>query len=263
MLPSSVGGRYAPHRHGSSYAQSMPASWSLPDYLRRMFDYHQMDMEATADQMVTLLSVNPQRVYKTAYYRKQTKNHWARDDPGFAVLQAFFLVVATFAFGVAFGTRGVWTYVGLLLHSVGVHWLLCGVVMSSLCRWIANSRLLQHRSHSVEQEVEWMYALDIHSNSFFPLFVCLYVVQLLLLPLLVGQSVWSLILANTLYAVAFSVYFYVTHLGYRSLPFLHTTEVFLYPVVGIIMLLLLSIILLPFGIRVNATLAMAKLYFVD
>ncbi|CAM9137050.1 unnamed protein product [Ectocarpus sp. 8 AP-2014] len=244
-----------------------------------------MDMEATADQMVTLLSVNPQRVYKTAYYRKQTKNHWARDDPGFAVLQAFFLVVATFAFGVAFGARGVWTYVGLLLHSVGVHWLLCGVVMSSLCRWIANSRLLQHRSHSVEQEVEWMYALDIHSNSFFPLFVysratyssfCrssflaishenvhLFGPQLLLLPLLVGQSVWSLILANTLYAVAFSVYFYVTHLGYRSLPFLHTTEVFLYPVVGIIMLLLLSIILLPFGIRVNATLAMAKLYFLD
>ena len=126
----------------------------------------------------------------------ETKNHWARDDPGFAVLQAFFLVVrdtttcilfespappilfndgavclttlralyflsynvrvfvttfllvnrlcavgfflfekvATFAFGVAFGARGVWTYVGLLLHSVGIHWLLCGVVMSSFCR---------------------------------------------------------------------------------------------------------------------------------
>lgn len=51
------------------------------------------------------------------------------------------------------------------------------VLLGCRCRWIANSRLLQHRSHSVEQEVEWMYALDIHSNSFFPLFVCLYVVQ--------------------------------------------------------------------------------------
>ena len=39
--------------------------------------------------------------------------------------------------------------------------------------------------------------------------------QLLLLPLLMGQSVWSLMLSNTLYAVAFSVYFYITHLGYR------------------------------------------------
>ena len=42
MLPSSVGSRYAPHRHGSSYGQSMSVSWSLPDYLRRMFDYHQV-----------------------------------------------------------------------------------------------------------------------------------------------------------------------------------------------------------------------------
>lgn len=25
----------------------------------------------------------------------ETKNHWARDDPGFAVLQAFFLVVSS------------------------------------------------------------------------------------------------------------------------------------------------------------------------
>lgn len=50
-------------------------------------------------------------------------------------------------------------------------------VLGRCSRWIANSRLLQHRSHSVEQEVEWMYALDIHSNSFFPLFIWLYVVQ--------------------------------------------------------------------------------------
>ena len=27
----------------------------------------------------------------------ETKNHWARDDPGFAVLQAFFLVVSDIA----------------------------------------------------------------------------------------------------------------------------------------------------------------------
>lgn len=39
--------------------------------------------------------------------------------------------------------------------------------------------------------------------------------QLLLLPLLLGPSVWSLVLSNTLYALAFSVYFYITHLGYR------------------------------------------------
>jgi hypothetical protein len=82
-------------------------------------------------------------VYKAAYYRKQTKNQWARDDPvrrrhpscsmaslrythgraptsgiarsrapafdgsqAFAVLQAAFLMAATVAHGVAFGVSG-------------------------------------------------------------------------------------------------------------------------------------------------------------
>ncbi|CAM9317768.1 unnamed protein product [Discosporangium mesarthrocarpum] len=258
MLPSSVGGRYAPCR--SAHGDSLSISWSLPDYLRRVVDYHQMDLEATADQMVTLLTVNPQGVYKTAYYRKQTKNHWARDDPGFAVLQALFLIVATCAYGVVFNTRGFWGYVGLLMHGILLHWLLCGVIMSSSCRWLANGQLLQHRSHSVLQEVEWMYAFDIHCNSFFPLFVLLYVVQLLLLPILLGRSIAALVLSNTLYAGAFSIYFYVTHLGYRALPFLHKTEVFLYPVVGIVVLLVVSIILAPLGLSVNATRAVASLY---
>lgn len=48
-----------------------------------------------------------------------------------------------------------------------------------------------------------------------------------------------------------------------ALPFLHKTEVFLYPVVGIIMLLLLSIILLPFGVYLNATLTLAKIYLMN
>ena len=48
-----------------------------------------------------------------------------------------------------------------------------------------------------------------------------------------------------------------------ALPFLHKTEAFLYPVVGIIMLLLLSIVLLPFGVHVNATRTVANMYFLD
>lgn len=46
-----------------------------------------------------------------------------------------------------------------------------------------------------------------------------------------------------------------------ALPFLHKTEVFLYPVVVIIMLLVLSITLWPLNVRVNVTREMAKLYF--
>ncbi|RHY30907.1 hypothetical protein DYB32_003930 [Aphanomyces invadans] len=52
-----------------------------------------MDLEATYYQMVTLC-VSPTKVYKSAYYRKQTKNRWARDDPAFAVIQVLcFLLI--------------------------------------------------------------------------------------------------------------------------------------------------------------------------
>lgn len=64
-------------------------------------------------------------------------------------------------------------------------------------------------------EIEWMTQSHAFSAFVHTIETHSCVSQLLLLPLLVGQSVWSLMLSNTLYAVAFSVYFYVTHLGYR------------------------------------------------
>lgn len=65
---------------------------ALPEYLARVADYRQMDLDATFYQMVTLCA-QPSKVYKSAYYRKQTKNRWARDDPAFAVIQLLFLLV--------------------------------------------------------------------------------------------------------------------------------------------------------------------------
>ncbi len=34
----------------------------FPDYLRRLLDFRQMDFEAAFDQLLTLLSVEPQRM---------------------------------------------------------------------------------------------------------------------------------------------------------------------------------------------------------
>jgi hypothetical protein len=43
----------------------------FPDYLRRLCDIRQMDFEATFDQILTLLSHEPHKVYTTFYYRKR------------------------------------------------------------------------------------------------------------------------------------------------------------------------------------------------
>ena len=61
-------------------------------------------------------------------------------------------------------------------------------------------------------------------------------VQLFLLPVVLGPSLLALGVSNTLFALAFGWYFYITHLGYRALPFLSNTEVFLFPIAAVLIL---------------------------
>lgn len=142
-------------------------------YLSRLADVKQMDVQSALDQMKTLLSTSPHIVYKTSYYRKQTKNHWARDDPAFCALQVLFLIVSSLAYGVSFrSTPG--EVLGFMVHSIVWNWLVIGVIIASLAREIANRHLTVHQSSThVRQSVEWLYAFDIHCNAFFPLFVVL------------------------------------------------------------------------------------------
>lgn len=132
---------------------------ALPEYFARALDYRQMDLDATFYQMVTLC-VQPSKVYKSAYYRKQTKNRWARDDPAFAAIQFLFLLVgvdadglpwevqscsrvcalmtmatqvATIAWAVAFHGASFASIASLLFHAVIVEWLAFGLVISTLC----------------------------------------------------------------------------------------------------------------------------------
>mmetsp|Transcript_111427 Transcript_111427/g.322131 ORF Transcript_111427/g.322131 Transcript_111427/m.322131 type:complete len:270 (-) Transcript_111427:455-1264(-) len=242
-------------------AASTSSSRSAQQYLSRLTDFRQMDIQSAMDQMKTLLSTRPHVVYKTSYYRKQTKNHWARDDPAFCVLQLAFLVIACIAYSVSFRAP-IGESIAFLFYSVLFNWLGCGLVLASLGREIANRHLADTKSSShVRQTVEWLYAFDIHCNAFFPLFVLLYGVQFFLLPLVLGNSLFALLVSNTLYAAAFAWYWYITHLGYRALPFLSQTEVFLFPIAAIALVYVLNLIGHPFGLGWNASRLMAHIYF--
>lgn len=79
-------------------------------------------------------------------------------------------------------------------------------------------------THATDQRVEWPYAFDVHAvrlprvwhcadmpqNSFFPLFLQLYVAQLLLAPVVTRSNWICLLVGNTLYLSAFTQYVYVT-----------------------------------------------------
>jgi UNC-50 family len=142
-------------------------------YLARLTDFQQMDIQSALDQMKVLLTSRPHVVYKTSYYRKQTKNHWARDDPAFVALQGVFLIIACIAYAVAFKAT-IPGGISFLLYSVLWNWLGSGLLIATISREIANRHLTVHSSSShVKQSVEWLYAFDIHCNAFFPLFVIL------------------------------------------------------------------------------------------
>lgn len=172
---------------GSSSLPYMSSSHLSPtltpqQYLQRMVDLQQMDLQSAIDQMRTLLSLYPQRVYKMAYYRKQTKNHWARDDPAFCFVQVVMIVAFSIAYGFAFRVSSLSAMLGFVAKSVLIHWLLFGVFVASVGRLVANQHLMMsERSPShVKQDVEWLYAFDVHCNAFVPLFVLLCELILLL-----------------------------------------------------------------------------------
>jgi len=293
----------------TSGTSTMTMTMSVLQYLSRLIDISQMDLQSALDQMLSLLSCgNPisslisslssrggtssssshnhqatQKVYKLAYYRKQTKNHWARDDPAFVAVQIVLLALSSLAYCIAFRIDGIFvSALTFAFYSIVINYLGVGLLVASIGRAVANAHLLTATTSSnaasssagnsgnppasssslhVRQTVEFMYAFDIHCNAFFPLFVMLYGVQFFLLPIVLGRNFMAFFMSNVLYGIAFGWYFYVTHLGYRALPFLSNTEIFLFPIAGVLFLFILNLIGYPFGFGWNASRIRAHLYF--
>lgn len=238
---------------------------TLAEYARRMLRFQHMDFEYTTWQML-YLCVNPRRIYRTTTYHARTKHQWARDDPAFVVVLFYLLTVASLAWCLAFGFSSGET-MATILYVLLVDFLAVGAVLASVGWWLSNTYLNETTAGTTEwssgtgarqqaESVEWLYAFDVHCNSFVPLFLLLYVLQFLLLPVLLRDGHLATLLSNTLYLVAFGVYHYLAFLGYSELPFLRHPEYFVYPIgplaVAYVLLLLLN---------VNCTVLVADWYF--
>ncbi|KAI8391565.1 UNC-50 [Radiomyces spectabilis] len=244
LLPTHADGP-SPFTAGARRQQRRP-SRSLPLILRRLLRFPQMDFEFASWQMAYLI-IAPRRVYRNIYYHKQTKNQWARDDPAFLVLLACLLCISALAWGLAYGL-GIMGIVRAMLFMVIVDFLCIGSLVATFS-WFVTNRFLTHNqmAHAVEQKVEWAYAFDVHCNSFFPVFLILYVVQFFFISLLKRSNWISLFVGNTMYFVSAVWYIYGTFLGYNALPFLIHTELFLYPIIICIILYAVSL----FGFNVS------------
>jgi len=209
----------------------------MVSYLKRILKPRQMDLEYTSWLMLQLL-ISPKTVYRQTAYHKQAKNQWSRDDPAFVVVSALFVFAAALSYCITFGNFGAHAVL-TLVSAVVVDYLLIGIVFSTAC-WLISNRFLRRKPahpHQVEQYVEWLYAFDVHCNSFFPFFIVIYVVQFFFTPVLMHPGRISSLASTILYAASFAYYHYLSFLGYSSLPFLEKTQVFLWPAGAIILLL--------------------------
>lgn len=219
----------------SSHAMSGSSGSSgikIPLVLRRLLHPPTLDFE-TAIWEVFYLVISPRKVYRSLYYHKQTKNTWARDDPSFAILLSFFLVLSAIAWGLAY-SPSILSILKLMIYMVLIDFLATGIVIATL-GWLFANRFLRQSRRGVmsiggEGELEWAYCFDVHCNSFLLIWLCLYVIQFILLPILNRPNWISLFLGNTLYLIALVYYFTITFLGYSNMPFLEHTELLLLPI---------------------------------
>lgn len=231
-----------------------PTAACLPEYIRRSIDYRQLDMEHAMAQLM-LLCKAPNEVYKSTQYRKEIKNQWARDDPALVILITLAITIMTCITWMAYG-HSVMQLCTLLCHTVIFDFIILGMVMATLTRWLSNKYLKVQRSFTVEQDTEWLFAFDIHCNGFFPLFLILHVLQFVLSPYLLSSAFSATLLANSLYAISFSIYFYHMFLGYSALPFMRNTQVFLFPIGLIAVAFILSLL-----VGFNASKFVYSIYF--
>lgn len=209
----------------------------VPRYVKLLLRPPTLDFETAAWEMFYILW-NPRKAYKSIYYRQQNRSQWARDDPSFVVLVGLLVVLSAIAWGLAYAPTfgGIIT---LMLYMVVVDFVCLGLIAASIEWAVAQYYLL--RDGNPGNSVEWAYSFDVHCNAFLVIWVYLYVLQFLLLPILQRQNWFSLFIGNTLYFAAFAHYFVVVFWGYSTLPLLQNTQVYLLPIGVLAVLYILSL----------------------
>lgn len=218
--------------------ETLGSRMKLPRYFKRLFRVKSLDFESTLWDMLSLL-LHPKMAYKSLYYQKETKNKWARDDPSFVIVLSLLLTISAIAWGITY-SNGILGVLKLIVYMVFIDFLLVGVIIATVSWFIASKFFVTTNGTAypttslknlwASSPLEWAYCFDVHCNSYLIIWVGLYLIQFVLLPLLRLDNFLSTLIGNTLYLVSLTYYTIVTFYGYNTLPFLHKTEYLLTPI---------------------------------
>ncbi|KAF2501638.1 UNC-50 family protein [Lophium mytilinum] len=258
-LPRPGGG---PSNFGGTTPSSRSEGVRMPRFFKRLFKFPQMDFEMAIWEMTSLIWA-PKKVFRSIYYHVQTKNTWHRPDPSFTYLLSFFLLLTSLAWGLAYAD-GFGRTVRITLVFIFIHFLALSLLIATAFYFLVGRLLgpgvpgLPGRRRQglftqpgEEEQLEFGYCFDVSIRAFVPIWVFLYVIQFLLMPLIASSHWVSLLVGNSLYLAAFIYYFIITFLGYNALPFLHHTELLLAPIAVVAILWFASL----FGLNLPKHLA--------
>jgi len=181
----------------------------------------------------------------------ETKNSYHRPDPAFTYLLSLFLFLTGLAWGIAYASGFLRTFYIAFAFTLA-HFLGSSLLVSTAMFFLVG-RVLGKRRQGLfgppgpgsggdgVEGLEFGYCFDVSIRAFLPIWVFLYVVQFLLMPL-IAQDYWlSNFFGNSMYLLALCYYFIITFLGYNALPFLNRTEVLLAPIPVLVILWLISL----------------------
>ncbi|TID14439.1 putative integral membrane protein [Venturia nashicola] len=235
--------RHNSTERSSSFGAAPPtrSNLQMPRILKRALKFPSMDFETAVWEMSSLL-LRPTAVFKNIKRTQHTKKRYHTADPSFTYLLSFFLLLTSIAWGLAYAD-GFGRVLKISLVFVFGHFIGSSLVVSVIAYFLVG-RLLgpgvkglpgRRRQQGLfvqpgeEEQLEFGYCFDVAIRAFFPVWVFLYVLQFLLMPVVAKEYWLSLLLGNSLYLLAFGYYTIITFLGYNALPFLAHTELLLFP----------------------------------
>jgi hypothetical protein len=132
--------------------------------------------------------------------QKQTKNTWHRPDPSFMYLMSFFLLLTSIAWGLAYAD-GFSRLVRITLAFVFGHFLGASLLVSTIAYFFVGRLLgpgipglpgrrrqgLFTAQLGEQETLEFGYCFDVSIRAFFPVWVFLYVVQFVLMPVIAKE----------------------------------------------------------------------------
>ncbi|EDO18502.1 hypothetical protein Kpol_2001p2 [Vanderwaltozyma polyspora DSM 70294] len=225
---------------------------NIPIMFRKLFKTpRNLDFETAIWEMFNLI-FKPRKAFRSFYYQRQTKHQWARDDPSFFILQIGLLTISSVVWSIVYG-HSFGGFLKMMINMVFVDFFLFGFIVASLFWIILNRPMFKFRS-AMESQVEWAYCFDVHCNAFLIIWVSLYFLQFILLPIINLHKWIGLFVGNTLYCFAFAHYFILTFYGYSQLAFLKNINFILFPSLAFAVIYLISLI----GIDLSKTFSFYK-----